>query len=97
MKMKKTMTLKGTSMNDFLSESEKERVKEQMRRVALGLLFWSFVFVIFSLIWYVTVGDTYNAHIYFGLFMVTWFFGTFITISYLMDIEPTEEVLRHKK
>ena len=84
-------------MNDFLSETENERLKERVRRVALALFFSLFVFVIFSLIWYVTLADSYNGPIYVVLFMVAWFFVTLITISYLMDVGPTEEVLHHKK
>jgi len=84
-------------MNDFLTDLEKERLKERMNRVMLGLVFWFAVFVIYSLIWYITLGDTYNGAIYFGFFMVFWFFGILLTISYLLDVESTEEVIHHRK
>jgi len=84
--------------DDYLSDLEKRRIKRKMKRVGLAVIFWFVVFLIFTLVWYGTkLGKSYNGPIYLGLFMVTWFFGFFLTVGYFMDVEPTEVLLRRKK
>ena len=85
-------------MTDHLSEAEKERIRARFYRLATALGIWGIIFIIFTIIWYGTgLGDGYNAYIYFGIFMSTWFFGMLLTVGYVLDVETTDKVLYKRK
>ena len=84
-------------MAEPYTEVEIQRIRTRMRRVAWAIILWVVAFIVVSVIWAVTVGDTYNGPLYFGLFMVAWFFGVLVTVSYFVDVESTESILKPPK
>jgi len=84
-------------MAEPFTEVEIQRIKTRMKRVIWAIIVWVALFIVVSLVWAVTVGDTYNGPLYLGLFMVAWFFGLLLTISYFTDVESTEAILKPSK